>query len=182
MPRKTDMERKLEIYNFSARTRQLFIRLIALVKWANSVSKVDKSAVGFSFFSSFDRFAESFSFFAEHHEFFGQTKHAVCGDRRYVGSHVTRNFDKSAFTQFSHTRRCRSADHRLLQSLADMHTRAHCAARSHYTRGKATNAVALESGHTTSTGHWQALATNARIQGKTSKNKSSRREEIVAGL
>lgn len=39
------MERKIEIYNFSARTRQLFIRLIALVKWANSVSKVDKSAV-----------------------------------------------------------------------------------------------------------------------------------------
>ncbi|XP_055842956.1 mediator of RNA polymerase II transcription subunit 14 isoform X2 [Episyrphus balteatus] len=44
LPRKTDMERKIEIYNFSARTRQLFIRLIALVKWANSVSKVDKSA------------------------------------------------------------------------------------------------------------------------------------------
>ena len=39
------MERKIEIYNFSARTRQLFIRLISLVKWANSVSKVDKSAV-----------------------------------------------------------------------------------------------------------------------------------------
>lgn len=39
------MERKIEIYNFSARTRQLFIRLIALVKYANSVSKVDKSAV-----------------------------------------------------------------------------------------------------------------------------------------
>lgn len=35
----------LEIYNFSARTRQLFIRLLALVKWANSASKVDKSAV-----------------------------------------------------------------------------------------------------------------------------------------
>lgn len=45
LPRKTDMERKIEIYNFSARTRQLFIRLLALVKWANSASKVDKSAV-----------------------------------------------------------------------------------------------------------------------------------------
>ncbi|KAG4074048.1 hypothetical protein HA402_014253 [Bradysia odoriphaga] len=44
LPRKTDMERKIEIYNFSARTRQLFIRLLALVKWANSASKVDKSA------------------------------------------------------------------------------------------------------------------------------------------
>ena len=37
--------RFLEIYNFAARTRQLFIRLLALVKWANSASKVDKSAV-----------------------------------------------------------------------------------------------------------------------------------------
>lgn len=45
LPRKTDLERKIEIYNFSARTRQLFIRLLALVKWANSASKVDKSAV-----------------------------------------------------------------------------------------------------------------------------------------
>lgn len=45
LPRKTDLERKIEIYNFSARTRQLFIRLLALVKWANSASKVDKSSV-----------------------------------------------------------------------------------------------------------------------------------------
>jgi hypothetical protein len=45
LPRKTDLERKIEIYNFSARTRQLFVRLLALVKWANSASKVDKSAV-----------------------------------------------------------------------------------------------------------------------------------------
>nr|XP_018906970.1 PREDICTED: mediator of RNA polymerase II transcription subunit 14 isoform X1 [Bemisia tabaci] len=44
LPRKTDMERKIEIFNFSARTRQLFVRLLALVKWANSASKVDKSA------------------------------------------------------------------------------------------------------------------------------------------
>lgn len=42
------MERKIEIYNFSARTRQLFVRLLALVKWANSASKVDKSAVRLS--------------------------------------------------------------------------------------------------------------------------------------
>ncbi|KAG8316635.1 Mediator of RNA polymerase II transcription subunit 14 [Homalodisca vitripennis] len=44
LPRKTDIERKIEIYTFSARTRQLFVRLLALVKWANSASKVDKSA------------------------------------------------------------------------------------------------------------------------------------------
>lgn len=49
LPRKTDMERKIEIYNFSARTRQLFVRLLALVKWANSASKVDKSSVSFLF-------------------------------------------------------------------------------------------------------------------------------------
>lgn len=45
LPRKTDMERKIEIYNFATRTRQLFVRLLALVKWANSASKVEKSAV-----------------------------------------------------------------------------------------------------------------------------------------
>jgi mediator of RNA polymerase II transcription subunit 14 len=38
------MERKIEIYNFATRTRQLFVRLLALVKWANSASKVEKSA------------------------------------------------------------------------------------------------------------------------------------------
>jgi len=44
------MERKIEIYNFSARTRQLYVRLLALVKWANSASKVDKSTVRYIFF------------------------------------------------------------------------------------------------------------------------------------
>jgi hypothetical protein len=43
------MERKIEIYNFSARTRQLFIRLLALVKWASSAAKVDTSAVSLIF-------------------------------------------------------------------------------------------------------------------------------------
>ena len=42
LPRKTDMERKIEIVNFASRTRQLFVRLLAVVKWANSATKVDK--------------------------------------------------------------------------------------------------------------------------------------------
>ena len=37
--------RKIEIVTFASRTRQLFIRLLALVKWANSASKVDKCGV-----------------------------------------------------------------------------------------------------------------------------------------
>ena len=41
LPRKTDMERKVEIFNFASRTRMLFIRLLALVKWASSASKVE---------------------------------------------------------------------------------------------------------------------------------------------
>ncbi|XP_001354245.3 mediator of RNA polymerase II transcription subunit 14 isoform X1 [Drosophila pseudoobscura] len=49
LPRKTDMERKIEIYNYAARTRHLFTRLNALVKWGNSVSKVDKSSQIMSF-------------------------------------------------------------------------------------------------------------------------------------
>ncbi len=39
------MDRKIEIVQFASRTRQLFVRLLALVKWANSASKVDKCAV-----------------------------------------------------------------------------------------------------------------------------------------
>ena len=42
LPRKTDMERKIEIFNFSSRTRMLFVRLLALVKWASSAGKVEK--------------------------------------------------------------------------------------------------------------------------------------------
>ncbi|XP_074645605.1 mediator of RNA polymerase II transcription subunit 14-like isoform X2 [Tubulanus polymorphus] len=42
LPRKTDMERKIEIVQFASRTRQLFVRLLALVKWANSAGKVDR--------------------------------------------------------------------------------------------------------------------------------------------
>ena len=38
--RKTDMERKIAIYQFATNTRQLFVRLLALVKWDASVSKV----------------------------------------------------------------------------------------------------------------------------------------------
>ncbi|CAG2161554.1 unnamed protein product [Oppiella nova] len=44
LPRKTDMERKIEIVSFASRTRQLFVRMLALVKWAGSASKVDKCA------------------------------------------------------------------------------------------------------------------------------------------
>lgn len=42
LQRKTDMERKIEIVQFASRTRQLFVRLLALVKWMNSASKVNK--------------------------------------------------------------------------------------------------------------------------------------------
>lgn len=39
------LSRKIEISEFASRTRQMFVRLLALVKWANSVSKVEKCAV-----------------------------------------------------------------------------------------------------------------------------------------
>jgi len=42
LPRKTDMERKIEIFNFASRTRMMFVRLLALVKWASSAGKVEK--------------------------------------------------------------------------------------------------------------------------------------------
>lgn len=42
LPRKTDNERKIEIVKFAYRTRQLFIRLLALVKWAGGASKIEQ--------------------------------------------------------------------------------------------------------------------------------------------
>lgn len=37
LPRKTDLERKIEIVQFVSRTRQTFVRLLALVKWASKL-------------------------------------------------------------------------------------------------------------------------------------------------
>lgn len=37
--------RKIEIVQFASRTRQLFVRLLALVKWASNAGKVEKCAV-----------------------------------------------------------------------------------------------------------------------------------------
>lgn len=45
LPRKTDMERKIEIVQFASRTRQLFVRLLALVKWASNAGKVERCAM-----------------------------------------------------------------------------------------------------------------------------------------
>ncbi|KAL6085176.1 hypothetical protein STEG23_032191 [Scotinomys teguina] len=49
LPRKSDMERKIEIVQFASRTRQLFVRVLALVKWANDAGKVEKCAMISSF-------------------------------------------------------------------------------------------------------------------------------------
>uniref|UniRef100_A0A8C5SNI9 Mediator of RNA polymerase II transcription subunit 14 n=1 Tax=Laticauda laticaudata TaxID=8630 RepID=A0A8C5SNI9_LATLA len=38
-------DEKIEIVQFASRTRQLFVRLLALVKWANNAGKVEKCAV-----------------------------------------------------------------------------------------------------------------------------------------
>lgn len=89
LPRKTDLERKIEIYNFSARTRQLFIRLLALVKWANSASKVDKSSVSANQMPHnrlesvrnevFTILMQTISFpIAAYYELFGQAIDALC--------------------------------------------------------------------------------------------------------
>ena len=40
LPGKNDQGRKTTIVNFCSKTRQLFIRILALVKWASSVTKV----------------------------------------------------------------------------------------------------------------------------------------------
>lgn len=39
------VSRKIEIVQFASRTRQQFVRLLALVKWAASADRVDKCQV-----------------------------------------------------------------------------------------------------------------------------------------
>ena len=42
------LSRKIEIVQFASRTRQQFVRLLALVKWAASADRVDKCQVSTS--------------------------------------------------------------------------------------------------------------------------------------
>ncbi|XP_045140092.1 mediator of RNA polymerase II transcription subunit 14-like [Echinops telfairi] len=49
LPRKSDVERKIEIVQFASRTRQLFVRLLAVVKWATHAGKVGTCATISSF-------------------------------------------------------------------------------------------------------------------------------------
>jgi mediator of RNA polymerase II transcription subunit 14 len=42
LPRKSDVERKIEIVKFASKTRQQFISLLAVVKWAASAKRVDE--------------------------------------------------------------------------------------------------------------------------------------------
>lgn len=49
LPRKTDMERKIEIMMFANQNRQLYVRLLALVRWASTASKVEKCSQIVSF-------------------------------------------------------------------------------------------------------------------------------------
>lgn len=49
LPRKSDMEKKVDIVQYAQQTRQLYVRLLALVKWAASASKVDKCCVSMRF-------------------------------------------------------------------------------------------------------------------------------------
>ena len=49
LPSKADIERKIEIIQFATKTRNQFIRLLALVKWASCADRVDK----FQAFSSY---------------------------------------------------------------------------------------------------------------------------------
>lgn len=43
------MEKKVDIVQYAQQTRQLYVRLLALVKWAASASKVDKCCVSMRF-------------------------------------------------------------------------------------------------------------------------------------
>lgn len=43
------MEKKVDIVQYAQRTRQLYVRLLALVKWAAHAGKVDKCCVSLKY-------------------------------------------------------------------------------------------------------------------------------------
>lgn len=48
-PSKTDMDKKIELVKFANQTKQLYIRILSLVRWAGSVGKVVKCSDIISF-------------------------------------------------------------------------------------------------------------------------------------
>ena len=89
--------RKIEIVQFASRTRQLFVRLLALVKWANSASKVDKCGVGtiqllaWPWYNVVNVFMYIFFSFTDDLFISGSTSRFVCGYSWSVSSHSKRN-------------------------------------------------------------------------------------------
>eukprot|EP00117_Sycon_ciliatum_P029237 scpid10104/ scgid23340/ Mediator of RNA polymerase II transcription subunit 14; Mediator complex subunit 14 len=59
LPRKHDMERKIEIVKFATRIRKQFIRLLALVKWANSSRCIEQCQEVTNFFEKQSMFCAS---------------------------------------------------------------------------------------------------------------------------
>lgn len=166
LPRKTDMERKIEIYNFSARTRQLFIRLLALVKWANSASKVDKSAVSSHYnYAPLPVSKLSVLSLVAHNELSRQTINAVRWHGRHVGQNGSRNISSCSATKLSYSGCCWDSDNRNLLKVAGLHPREDRTARSNNTEWKASDAATTQSGYSASAGHRQFIAANEKIQG-----------------
>lgn len=181
------MERKIEIYNFSARTRQLFIRLLALVKWANSASKVDKSAVSLTEIFMWNDFVFNVNAIsiAAHHELPGQTINVICWHCRYAGKNGSRNVSSCTATQLSYSSGYWNFDDWNLFTIAGLHSvrypcdnfffqlnkqkilqRENRSTRSNYTEWEETDTTQTESGHSTSSRNGKFDATNEEVQGK----------------
>lgn len=77
LPSKSDLEKKIELAKFFSRTRNLFIRLEALAKWANSSSKVDKCEV---------TSVNIFKYLVENLKFSRGTEHVPSRNSECVGS------------------------------------------------------------------------------------------------
>lgn len=137
--------RKIEIVQFASRTRQLFVRLLALVKWASNAGKVEKCAVSWveiSFheirpcgWASIVRqpsdtsipinmfFPLSFiSITTDDLQLLGSADHPVCGHSRQTSISGQRCPRTCPSAQFCHPLRHRCSHHRVLPSPAHMYT------------------------------------------------------------
>ncbi|KAI3476157.1 hypothetical protein L1887_62313 [Cichorium endivia] len=129
LPRKSDMERKIEIVTFVNRTKQLFLRLLALVKWAGSAGKVEKCSTIVSFLD-------------KQSMLFTET-------RRQSGQNVARNPNASPTAQLSVAHRSRSAHLGHLHPPAVLHKRPHCATRSNQAGRESVHSSSTQSDHPT---------------------------------
>lgn len=126
--------RKIEIVQFASRTRQLFVRLLALVKWASNAGKVEKCAVCQTLQSWYEGYANfdmsvgcwltlsSHKSLTDDFQLLGSTDNLVCGHSWQACLSSQRCPRPCSSAQLCHSICDRCSHNRIISSLAHMYT------------------------------------------------------------